>query len=93
MHEHCTSSLDYEITPVDPETSNVLGLANCTLGVSFTIKLANPRFRNVATSQTGSGGRPLETFFDDQKIFFGLFATLNAKLSHKVLLAKPSTLL
>ena len=29
---------------------------------------------------------------DDQKIFFGLFATLNAKLSHKVQLAKPSTL-
>ncbi|KAJ8651196.1 hypothetical protein O0I10_013361, partial [Lichtheimia ornata] len=39
--------------------SNVLGLANCTLGASSTIKLADPRFRNVATSQTGSGGRPL----------------------------------
>ena len=30
---------------------------------------------------------------DDQKIFFGLVATLNAKLSHKVLLVKPSPLL
>ncbi|KAJ8655113.1 hypothetical protein O0I10_009148 [Lichtheimia ornata] len=39
--------------------SNGLGLTNCTMGASFTIKLANPRFRNVATSQTGSGGRPL----------------------------------
>ncbi|KAJ8653995.1 hypothetical protein O0I10_010331 [Lichtheimia ornata] len=43
----------------DRLTSNVLGLANSTLGASFRIKLANPRFRNVATSQTGSGGRPL----------------------------------
>ncbi|KAJ8658726.1 hypothetical protein O0I10_005450 [Lichtheimia ornata] len=39
--------------------SYVLGLANCTLCESFTIKLANPRIRNVATSQTGSEGRPL----------------------------------
>ncbi|KAJ8657953.1 hypothetical protein O0I10_006481 [Lichtheimia ornata] len=39
--------------------NNGLGLANSTLCESFTIKLANPRFRNVATSQTGSGGRPL----------------------------------
>ncbi|KAJ8651186.1 hypothetical protein O0I10_013387 [Lichtheimia ornata] len=37
----------------------------------------------------------VDLFFDDddQKVFFGLFATLNVKPSHKVLLAKPSPLL
>ena len=46
----------------------LLGWVDRTLCAGFTIKLANPRFRNVTTSQK-SWGRPLEFFFDDNIVW------------------------